>query len=452
MSRESDRRSAFSLHESAVLDERYYEAVHPSGLRILVCPKKMTTAYAAIGVGYGSIHREADEPSGLAHFLEHKMFERRDGGDWDSRFNEIGSDVNAYTTYDRTAYECSCTDRFREALSALLELAGGLHVTKASVEREKGIIAEEIRMGLDDPWERLNAGMIRSLYAVHPIREEICGTEEDVASVTPRLLRRVFGKRYGFDRMVLCVSGDVTPEAVWDTVDGYLSSAGLTARHRPKGGSLPVGDLEEPSGVYRARTEITMSGTEEDDQTPEPPAPKPPAPKPLFSIGVKDPCVPTDPHEVMRRDLCMSVLTDMLFSCSEDFYNDLFESGLVTAETSCGSWMGGGFSFCTFSGESDDPDAVYAAFLSMTDRLHREGLSREAFDRCRRTQYADYVTGFDSTESIGTGLLNNALEGLGLYDVLTASADVTYERVSALFEEIFRPSQYAFVVVHPAGI
>ena len=438
MNRKSDRKPAFSLHESVALSERYYEAVHPSGLRILVSPKKMATAYAVIGVGYGSIHRDADEPWGLAHFLEHKMFEQRDGSEWDARFTAIGADVNAFTCCDKTAYECSSTGDMREALPLFLEMADELHVTKASVEREKGVIAEEIRMDLDDPWERLNAEMLRALYASHPIREEICGTEADIAAVTPSRLRRVFRKRYGFDRMVLCVSGDVTPEAVWDTVDGY---ARRKLPLRPRGGTLPLAPFEEPSGVNRARVEVTMSGAAGDGGT---------APKPLFAVGIKDPCVPDEAHEVLCRDLCMSVLTDMLFSPSEDFYNDLFEAGLVTAETSCNSSIGKGFSYGSFSGCSDDPDAVYEAFLARIDRLHREGLPRDAFDRCRRQQYADYVTGFDSTYNIGTWMLNAALDGLGLYDTLTVLEDVTYERVSALFEEVFKPTQYTLVVVHPA--
>ena len=438
MGRKMNKKPAFSLHESAALGERYYEAVHPSGLRILVSPKKMTTAYAVIGVGYGSIHRDANEPGGLAHFLEHKMFEQRDGSEWDARFTAIGADVNAFTCCDKTAYECSSTDDVTGALTLLLELADGLHVTKASVEREKGIIAEEIRMDLDDPWERLNAEMFRALYASHPIREEICGTEADVAAVTPAVLRRVFRKRYGFDRMVLCVSGDLTPEAVWDTVDRY---ARRKMPRRPMSGTLPIAPVDEPSGVNRARVEVTMTGAAGDGGT---------APKPLFTVGIKDPCVPNDPREVLRRDLCMSVLSDMLLSPSEDFYNHLFETGLVTAETSCNSSIGKGFSYCSFSGESDDPDAVFTAFLSRIDRLHREGLPRDAFDRCRRKQYADYVTGFDSTYNVGTWMLNAALDGLGLYDTLTALDDVTYERVSALFEEVFKPTQYTLVVVHPA--
>ena len=152
---------------------------------------------------------------------------------------------------------------------------------------------------------------------------------------------------------------------------------------------------------------------------------------------------------MLRRDLCMCILSEMLFSCSEDFYNGLYESGLVTPGVSYGTSIGRGYAFYDFTGESDDPDAVYRAFLACVDRLSREGLSRAAFERSRRIQYADYVTGFDSTESIGGSLLSYAMDGLSLFDFLPTAASITFEEVEALFRRTFRPGQYALAVVYP---
>ena len=178
--------ASFRLHECPELGERYYETRHPSGLRILVCPKDMSTAYAALGVPCGSFDRARGEPAGVAHFLEHKMFETARGGDAETAFAALGAEVNAYTTYDRTVYLFSCTEgragSFDRALGALLRMVSGLHITPDSVRRERRIIREEIRMGADDPWEVCANLLLRSLYRSHPIRGDICGTEASVGS------------------------------------------------------------------------------------------------------------------------------------------------------------------------------------------------------------------------------------------------------------------------------
>ena len=156
----------WTLHTCEKLEERYYEACHPSGLRVLVSPKDLSAAYATVGIGYGSRDRFAGGalPMGTAHFLEHKMFERTDGTSWEDVFSALGAEVNAYTSDDCTAYMFSATEHIPEALDALLRMVVRLSVTRESVSRERQIIAEEIRMNADDPWEVCYANMLRGLY------------------------------------------------------------------------------------------------------------------------------------------------------------------------------------------------------------------------------------------------------------------------------------------------
>ena len=159
--------TAWTLHTCDRLEERYWETHHPCGLRILVSPKKFSACYAVLGVEYGSRDRFAGGavPMGCAHFLEHKMFERADGSGWEDVFAALGAEVNAYTSDDSTAYMFSATEGISDALEALLTMVSELSVTSASVSRERQIIAEEIRMNADDPWEVVYANMLRGLYA-----------------------------------------------------------------------------------------------------------------------------------------------------------------------------------------------------------------------------------------------------------------------------------------------
>ena len=242
--------ASFRLHECPELGERYYETRHPSGLRILVCPKDMSTAYAALGVPCGSFDRARGEPAGVAHFLEHKMFETARGGDAETAFAALGAEVNAYTTYDRTVYLFSCTEgragSFDRALGALLRMVSGLHITPDSVRRERRIIREEIRMGADDPWEVCANLLLRSLYRSHPIRGDICGTEASVGRITAEILHTAFSARYDRGGMTLAVCGHVTPEQVLAAVDA--SVGGKTAVDLDHGKNQ-VGCFYQPSLV-----------------------------------------------------------------------------------------------------------------------------------------------------------------------------------------------------------
>ncbi len=418
------------------LGETYHEVTHKSGLRILIAPKDMATTYAMLGVKYGSADTPKrlsrglptgdKTPLGVAHFLEHKMFEEADGTSCDLRFAELGAEVNAYTSYDRTVYYISCTQNFEKSLAELLGLVSDLHVTRASVARERSIIAEEIRMNDDSPFERCYAELLRAMYGHHRVREEICGTEVSVKKITPKLLRAHFDAFYRPDNMVLSVAGKVTPEEVVAVVDTCLGHAPVPAP------AVGICDTQEPPAPYRVYTEMAMQAS-----------------KPLFCIGVKDRHIPTDPQALFRKDLCMTLLSEMLFSRSGDFYNDLFEREIITATYSYGSAIGEGYGYFALSGEADDPQLVYNKFCAYIDDIKVRGLSREDYERSRRIIYGDYVTGFDATEDVAQSLLTYAMDGISLFDFVPTVTSITLTELTELFTSSFDPEQFVLSVVKP---
>ncbi len=440
----------WTCHTCERLGERYYECRHPSGLRVLVSPKDLSATYAILGVGYGSRDRFAGGavPMGTAHFLEHKMFERvgegTDASGWEDVFSALGAEVNAYTSDDCTAYMFSATDHIPEALEALLSMVSDLSVTPASVSRERQIIAEEIRMNADDPWEVCYANMLRGLYAPvkkggNPVREEICGTEQSIRRITPSLLSEVHERFYCPDNMVLAVSGRVNPEEVIAAVDAVPGYAAPAFRCLPTSHRNP----HDPAEAYRQRVTTRMETA-----------------KPLFSIGVKLPAafaIPADPMESVYLERLMTVLCEMLFSRSGDFYSSLFESGTVSPGMAYGSSLGRpalggtaeGYGYFYLSGECDDPDRVYDAFLSYVSSLRAGGLDPDGFDRACRTLYADYVYGFDSTEGIASSLMTTAMDGIGLYDLCSVDEKLTFADAEALFAGTFTNSQYTLSTVLP---
>ena len=436
--------TAWTLHTCDRLEERYWETRHPCGLRILVSPKKFSACYAVLGVEYGSRDRFAGGavPMGCAHFLEHKMFERSDGSGWEDVFAALGAEVNAYTSDDSTAYMFSATEGISDALEALLTMVSELSVTSASVSRERQIIAEEIRMNADDPWEVVYANMLRGLYAPtgkggHPVREEICGTETSISRITPAILRRTHSRFYRPESMVLAVAGDVTPDMVWEAVERAFS-------HHPvrEGEEIPPSsrrsaertDVYQPAVIHRMETA-----------------------KPLFSIGIKHPTPPEEPRALLRTERLMTLLCETLFSRSGDFYSELFERGTVSPGMAYGSSVGrsslaqtaGSYGYFYLSGECDHPEAVFEAFKNYVDAVKQNGLDQGALSRARRTLYADYIYGFDSTESIASSLLTTAMDGIGLYELMELDESLTQDELWSLLLATFTDSQYTLSTVYP---
>ena len=445
------------------LEEGYTHAVHPSGLCVLVSEKDLSTYHASLRVRYGSTDRYqpgrgggksarpiAAAPMGLAHFLEHKMFERV-GGSYDDDFAALGAEVNAYTSDDRTAYMFSCTEHFPQALEALLRMVTSFSVTAASVARERDIIAEELRMNADDPWEICHGAMRRALYSRHPVREEICGTEASLRRITPRLLRQTFDAYYTPAHMVLSVCGRTNMQEVLAVVDRVLGDSSERDGRplaTPPDDDLYVrhADWREPALPVTRRVKLTSHAVR----------------KPIFSIGIKAPPPSPSPREALRQDVAMTVLADMLFSHSAPFYDSLFEAGAISPDMAYGSSQGRGYAYFSVSGECHDPEAVGEAYRDYINTLRRDGLSREEFRRARRILYADYITGFDSTEDIAASLGGYAMDSLmaagdppgsesvDLFDFLTLAESITLDEVEALFRSCFAEERTVLVSLSPA--
>ena len=416
-----------------LIGEKYCFTTHKSGLRIYLVPKKLSTVYAVIGVGYGSLHNRfgkigeddrIEVPDGIAHFLEHKMFENEDGVDTSEKFAETGAQSNAYTTFDKTAYLFSCTGSFADSLDILFDCVTHPYFTDETVKKEQGIIAQEIRMGDDNPGRALMFGMLKSLYHNCAVKKEIAGTVESISRITPELLYSCYDRFYNLNNMILCVSGDVTMDEIIASADRSLK---------------PSDDFDtecvmpdEPDGIVRANTVIRMQVS-----------------KPLFAIGIKNTRISDDPAERMKQSAAISIIFDTLYGKSSAFFNDMYERGLVNGSIDIWSEHNACFSFICLSGESDDPDKLYSEFEAYTAKALESGLDPEDFTRCKRVMYAGYVSSFDSTDDIANELLDHAFDGGDLLDYPQICASVDLDYANGLLREIVRREHITQTVVEP---
>lgn len=413
------------------IGEKYYYTKHKSGLDIYVIPKDFASSYAVFATKYGAIDncfeiegegKLHEVPDGIAHYLEHKMFENEDGVDTFARFAKYGANANAFTTPTMTAYLFSCTNHLYENLEILLDYVSKPYFTPENVEKERGIIGQEIRMYEDNPASAIYYNLLEAMYEKHQTRVNVAGTVESIAEITPELLYDCYYTFYNFSNMTLCISGRAEMDKVLELVDKILPEREQKTilRHY----------RDEKPEVYKKRVRAKFEVA-----------------KPMFLIGVKDMDISADGKARVKKAVAMEILTDMLFGDTSPFAIDVYESGLVNGfDASCDHSHDSSKIF--LEGETDDPEAVYAKFTAYLEDCKKNGLSREDFDRIKRASYASYIKMFDSTRLADryTFMLHDDCDPFSYGDALKA---VTFEDAEALFPKLFKEDYYAMSIVDP---
>lgn len=420
------------MYKSDRLGEHYYTVKHPSGLDVLIFPKKLSTFFAVFGTRFGSVNmrftldgKKCRLPAGTAHFLEHKMFENADGVNSDERFAALGAEDNAYTNYTATRYMFSATENIGECLSELLRFVTHPCFTEENVKKEQGIIEQEILMYRDDPYERAMENCLRAMYSSSGIRESICGSCASIKKITPEILYRAYNAFYRLDNMVLSVCGDISPEEVLEICDRELPSC---ANDAPP---VVCEKPDEPDKVAKDRTVCRMNVS-----------------RPMFFAGVKD-GVKVEGEAKLRRGLAMNILNNMLFSGTGEFYNRLLDSGLITPGFSFGYSSGDGFALNYFSGSSDAPEKVFELIKEKAFDACR-GLDRDDFERCRRASLAQYVRSFDSTSDIADDVMLSAYySDSDPFAIPGIIESLTFDEVASMPSELFQPDRFTLSLVLP---
>ncbi len=385
----------------------YYTGAHPSGLRVFLYPKeKSSTTYAIFSTKYGSIDscfQRSDEPApetvpeGIAHYLEHKLFESEDG-DAFQRYAETGASANAYTSFENTSYLFSCTDRLYDSLEILLDFVQSPYFTEETVRKEQGIIGQEIKMYDDDPQWRVMFNYLRAMYHAHPIRQDIAGTVESIAQITPDHLYRCYRTFYNLHNMAFVLAGSFDVDRVCQLLDRMLKPCDPVTVRRV----FP----DESASVARPRVEEALSVA-----------------LPLFQFGYKLPG--TAPRG--EKDLAAAeVLLEVLASEASPLFRRLLDSGLVNESSFASEFFEGeGYATLMFGGESNDPEAVAAAITEELLRLRQEGIDPAAFERSRRSLYGQNLAALNSTASIANAILSLTFKGRELFSYIHALAGIT---------------------------
>ena len=417
---------------SGVMGAEYEKINHPSGLTIYYMHKPQNAKKAAmIATKFGSINytfemrdgRRVTVPNGTAHFLEHKLFEGEQGNAFDF-YAKTGAKANAYTSNDKTAYYFVCSDRFFENLEVLFSFVTHPYLTKENVEKEKGIIAQEIKMYEDEPGWQGYFTMVQGLYQKHPIRRDIAGTVEDIYSLTPELLMDCYNAFYHPCNLVFAVAGNLSKEEVLSAVDRYFPSG-----ERLTFGSMPIDEPEEAGECY-VEKEMLVS-------------------RPIFHLGFKDPETDVGGYELSKKEMEVEILLEYLFGKSSAFYKALYEAGKINSEFDCWYDLSDYFSFCVINGESDFPREVEQTAWKYIELLKEQGVDDERFMEIRNGLYGALIIETEQSYGMVNRLVGNNLNGTETFYAIDALQKITPQDILNRAEKIFSSQRSCLSVIKP---
>lgn len=417
------------LIKNDLLKEEYYEIDHDSGLKIFVMEKPdYNGAYALFGTKYGSVDTcfklKNDEnyttvPEGIAHFLEHKLFESEELDAFE-RFAVTGANANAYTSFDRTCYLFQCSGEFEKNLEILLDFVKAPYFTEETVQKEQGIIGQEIRMYQDSPDWQVLFNLLRGMYSKNPVRIDIAGTIESIAEINAELLYSCYNTFYNLSNMALAVAGNVKKETVLEIVDRVIKPEEPVCFEQ----IIP----EEPKEIAESYIEEALG-----------------VDMPKFALGFKE--SHSKPVRSAKETLVMNLALDIIAGKVSPLYSKMLSEGLINTSFGKEYFTGRGFAAPIFTGESSKPEKVKEEILSEIARIRKDGIRDEDFEVSLKKLYGAEVFSYNDVDDLANNLIDAYFNNHGLFDRIELYREIKKEDVEKAIDDSFKEEYCCLSVI-----
>lgn len=418
--------------ENKNIKEKCYMEKLENGLQVIIIPKKeIQKKYIIWATKFGSIDNTFIDsttgekvviPDGVAHFLEHKMFEQKNGVDSLYVLMALGLDANAYTTNDHTAYLFECTDNFYEGLDELMDYVQNPYFTDQNVEKEKGIIGQEIGMYDDDPGWQLYINAMDCLYEKNPIKVDTAGTVETISGINPEMLYKCYNTFYHPSNMVLTVVGDFEPEAILAEIKKRLKdneARGEITR------IYPEEKLEINKKYVEKEMEVSL---------------------PLFMIGFKD-NIKDKYNEVVKRHIAIEIILNMLIGKSSNLYNELYKEGYLLSQPDLEYEFGNEYSHVLIGGQSKNPQKVYEKIAEKIQEMKNNDINVREFERIKKKIYGDYAVEYNNVADIGRMFASDYIKGINSFEYMDKFEEIDAEYAKQVLNEIFTEDKMIMSVI-----
>ena len=418
------------IENSKVKEKLYIEKLE-NGLTIMIVPKKgIQKKYVIWGTNYGSNdskfivpgEKEPTEvPKGVAHFLEHKMFEQESGINSLDTLTALGVEANAYTTNDHTAYLFECTENFYPALDELMDYVQHPYFTDENVEKEKGIIGQEIMMYDDYPEWKVYLNTLEAMYHEHPVKLDITGTIETISHIDKEILYKCYNTFYNPSNMAMVVCGDFEPEKLLEEIKNRLIE-------KKANGEIKRIYPEEPEDIVKEKIEQRMDVSE-----------------PLFTIGIKDKVA--SEKEKVKKHLAIEILLNMIIGKSSKLYQDLYNKGIMFVAPGTDYEFSRDYAHILITGQSKYPEQVYDVFKSVVNELKKNGIEKKEFERMKKMLYGSFIKEYDEPSDVARMFLADFFKGINSFEYLEEITIINEQYVEQILKEIFVEDKMVLSVI-----
>lgn len=418
-------------------EELFHERLQ-NGLEVYILPKKgFNKTYATFTTKYGSVdnhfipHGKSEftkVPDGIAHFLEHKLFEKEDG-DVFQQFSKQGASANAFTSFTRTAYLFSSTSDVEKNLETLIDFVQDPYFSEKTVEKEKGIIGQEITMYDDNPDWRLYFGLIENMYQNHPVKVDIAGTVESISHITKDLLYECYHTFYHPSNMLLFIVGPVNPEAIMKQVKENQTKKNYQDQPEIKRKfNVEIEEVANKKQVLKMNVQTSKC-----------------------LVGIKANNVNVRGEEMMKKELTINILLDLLFGKSSENYNQLYERGLIDETFSYDYTQEQGFGFAMIGGDTSNPDQLAEVLTKMLKEALNGRLTDEMLQRSIKKKIGGFLRAVNSPEYIANQFTRYAFNDMDLFNVVPTLEKITLENVQTAAKELIKEERFSICQVIPKG-
>ncbi|SFJ24462.1 EF-P 5-aminopentanol modification-associated protein YfmH [Thermoflavimicrobium dichotomicum] len=425
------------IEHQQVQERLYYEKL-PNGLEVYILPKEgFAKTYATFTTKYGSIDNtfqvkgkeKVTVPDGIAHFLEHKMFEQESGEDVFQQFSRQGASANAFTSFTRTAYLFSCTSHVEENLTTLLDFVQSPYFTDENVEKEKGIIGQEIRMYDDNPDWRVYFGLIEAMYQKHPVKIDIAGTVESISKITKEMLYTCYHTFYHPSNMLLFVVGSVDPEKIMALVKENQAAKSF----EPQAEILRFFE-EEPEEVVEKQKEMKLSvGIS----------------KCMFGFKESRQYLGKTGDSMLKQELATKICLEALIGSGSELYQSLYNEGLIDEHFGFDYSLEQGYGHSMIGGDTPDPDRLLSRIQTELPKLIEKGISAEDFERIRKKRIGSALRSLNYPEWIANQFTGYRFNGIDLFQMIPALEQLTVDEVNQRMREHMNWDRFAISLVKP---
>lgn len=399
------------------VDETLTVFTHPCGLEIHIITKPdFSSKQAYFFTKYGALHssfrdvekgKDIVQPLGIAHFLEHKLFENPENGIFE-RFSSLGASVNAFTNFVSTAYTFSTVDNFYKSLHELVDFVQKPHLTEENVEKEKPIIVQEIKMYEDNADWVCYFNTLKNMYINHPIKYDIAGTCDSVNSISVDDLLYAYNSFYAPENMGIVVVGDVDVDEVYKVVDNALTQEYMSRKYNV--------EVEMPHEPEHVRTEYVEEFKS--------------ISKPNFILGFKG----KGDDSSLKKTISQRLILDCEFGRGSEFYLDAYEKGILNGTFSTDSTSGPGYNSVLFSAETDQIQEAVDLIKEKLDSIHDKGINKELFELSRRKMMGRFIASFNSTNNLAKTYLTYLIKGYSLFEYINVLTDITPDKALEMLD------------------